>query len=151
MAFSCAARPCIVHNRLFRLINTQRAQCVPPNPWHLCCSSLQIKIREKSQFGKNSTKVSPSQVIVQQCDCRWLVILNVFLKVTKCDTFVTKFFILSYPVWLGDLRTEPKNPFVLSVRLLFTIFFYQWLSAVKLCPVYWVSRKNYSKPTECAV
>jgi hypothetical protein len=43
--------------------------------------------------------------------------------VPKREIFVTELFILSYPTWVCDLRTEPKNPFVLSVRLIFAIFF----------------------------
>ncbi len=34
------------------------------------------------------------------------------LKVPKRELFVTEFFTLRYPIWVGDLRTEPKNPFV---------------------------------------
>ncbi len=36
----------------------------------------------------------------------------VFLKVPKREIFVTELFILSDPIWVGDLRTEPKKPFV---------------------------------------
>ncbi len=45
------------------------------------------------------------------------------LKVPKREIFVTELFILSDPIWVCDLRTEPKKPFVLSVRLIFTILF----------------------------
>jgi hypothetical protein len=34
------------------------------------------------------------------------------LKVPKREIFLTELFILSDPIWIGDLRTEPKNPFV---------------------------------------
>ncbi len=34
------------------------------------------------------------------------------LKVPKREIFVTELFILSDPIWLGDLRTEPIKPFV---------------------------------------
>jgi hypothetical protein len=34
------------------------------------------------------------------------------LKVPKREIFVTELFILSDPIWVGDLRTEPKKPFV---------------------------------------
>ncbi len=34
------------------------------------------------------------------------------LKVPKREMFVTELFILSDPIWVGDLRTEPKKPFV---------------------------------------
>jgi hypothetical protein len=34
------------------------------------------------------------------------------LKVPKREIFVTELFVLSDPIWVGDLRNEPKNPFV---------------------------------------
>ncbi len=34
------------------------------------------------------------------------------LKVPKREIFVTELFILSDPIWVGDLRTEPKKHFV---------------------------------------
>ncbi len=34
------------------------------------------------------------------------------LKVPKREIFVTELFILSDPIWVGDLRNEPKKPFV---------------------------------------
>jgi hypothetical protein len=34
------------------------------------------------------------------------------LKVPKREIFVTELFILGHPVFVGDLRTEPKKPFV---------------------------------------
>jgi hypothetical protein len=34
------------------------------------------------------------------------------LKVPKREIFVTELFTLSDPIWIGDLRTELKNPFV---------------------------------------
>jgi hypothetical protein len=34
------------------------------------------------------------------------------LKVPKREIFVTEFFILSDPIWVGDLRTKPKKTFV---------------------------------------
>ncbi len=34
------------------------------------------------------------------------------LKVPKREIFVTELFILSDPIWVGDLRTESKKPFV---------------------------------------
>jgi hypothetical protein len=34
------------------------------------------------------------------------------LKVPRREIFVTELFILSDPIWVGDLRTEPKKPFV---------------------------------------
>ncbi len=34
------------------------------------------------------------------------------LKVPKHEIFVNELFILSDPIWVGDLRTEPKKPFV---------------------------------------
>jgi hypothetical protein len=34
------------------------------------------------------------------------------LKGPKREIFVTKLFILRNPIWIGDLRTEPKIPFV---------------------------------------
>ena len=33
-----------------------------------------------------------------------------FLKVPKREIFVTELFILSEPIWVGNLRTEPKKP-----------------------------------------
>ncbi len=37
---------------------------------------------------------------------------HLYLKVPKREIFVTELFTLSDPNWIGDLRTEPKNPFV---------------------------------------
>jgi hypothetical protein len=34
------------------------------------------------------------------------------LKVPKREIFVTELFILSDPIWVGDLRNEPKKTFV---------------------------------------
>jgi hypothetical protein len=34
------------------------------------------------------------------------------LKVPKREIFMTELFILRDPIWVGDLRTEPKKPFV---------------------------------------
>ncbi len=34
------------------------------------------------------------------------------LKVPKREIFVTELFIQSDPIWVGDLRTEPKKPLV---------------------------------------
>ena len=34
------------------------------------------------------------------------------LKVPKREIFVTELFILNDPIWVGDLRNEPKKPFV---------------------------------------
>jgi hypothetical protein len=34
------------------------------------------------------------------------------LKVPKREIFVTELFILSDPIWVGDLRTETKKPSV---------------------------------------
>ncbi len=34
------------------------------------------------------------------------------LKVPKREIFVTELFILSDPIWVSDLRTEPNKPFV---------------------------------------
>ncbi len=34
------------------------------------------------------------------------------VKVPKREIFVTELFILSDPMWVGDLRTEPKKSFV---------------------------------------
>ncbi len=50
------------------------------------------------------------------------------LKVPKREIFVTELFILSDPIWVGDLRTEPKKQ--------------------KLFHAYSVGGKNYSTPTE---
>ena len=33
------------------------------------------------------------------------------LKVPKREIFVTELFVLSDPIWVGDLRNEPKKPF----------------------------------------
>jgi hypothetical protein len=35
-----------------------------------------------------------------------------YLKVPKRGIFVTELFTLSDPTWVGDLRNEPKKPFV---------------------------------------
>ncbi len=34
------------------------------------------------------------------------------VKVPKPEIFVTELFILSDPIWVGDLRNEPKKPVV---------------------------------------
>ncbi len=34
------------------------------------------------------------------------------LKVPKREIFVTELYTLSDPIWVGDLGTEAKNPFV---------------------------------------
>ncbi len=44
--------------------------------------------------------------------CTERIIKNVYLKVPKREIFVTELFILSDPIWVGYLRTEPKKPFV---------------------------------------
>ena len=45
-----------------------------------------------------------------------MVLYQVFLlsplKVPKREIFVIELFIQSDPIWVGDLRTEPKKPFV---------------------------------------
>jgi hypothetical protein len=38
--------------------------------------------------------------------------LKKLLKVPKREMFVTELFTLSNPIWIGDLRTEPKNTFL---------------------------------------
>jgi hypothetical protein len=38
--------------------------------------------------------------------------LALSLKLPKREIFVTELFILSDPIWVGDLRNEPKKPFV---------------------------------------
>ena len=35
--------------------------------------------------------------------------IRTILKVPKREIFVTELFILSDPIWVGDLRTEPKK------------------------------------------
>ncbi len=40
------------------------------------------------------------------------IILFASLKVPKREIFLAELFILSNPIWIGDLRTEPKNPFM---------------------------------------
>jgi hypothetical protein len=46
-------------------------------------------------------------------DCRLRYHLYaILLKVPKREIFVTELFILSDPIWIGDLRTKPKKPFV---------------------------------------
>jgi hypothetical protein len=37
---------------------------------------------------------------------------KLLLKVPQHEIFLTELFILSDPIWIGDLRTEPKYPFV---------------------------------------
>ncbi len=39
-------------------------------------------------------------------------ILPITLKVPKHEKLVTELFTLSDPIWIGDMRTKPKNPFV---------------------------------------
>jgi hypothetical protein len=42
----------------------------------------------------------------------WVTIYPTALKVPKREIFVTELFILCDPIWVGDLRNEPKKPFV---------------------------------------
>jgi hypothetical protein len=37
---------------------------------------------------------------------------DISLKVPKREIFVAKLFLQSDPIWVGDLRTEPKKSFV---------------------------------------
>ncbi len=37
---------------------------------------------------------------------------SLILKVPKREIFVTELIILSHPIWIGDMRNEPKNRFV---------------------------------------
>jgi hypothetical protein len=46
------------------------------------------------------------------------------LKVPKLEIFMTELFILSDPIWVGDLGTETKNLFVARVRLIFAILLF---------------------------
>jgi hypothetical protein len=47
---------------------------------------------------------------LQTCD---LSMVNcVWLKVPKREIFVTELYTLSDPIWVGDLETEAKNPFL---------------------------------------
>jgi hypothetical protein len=41
-----------------------------------------------------------------------IVVVRVPLKVPKREIFVTELFLLSDPIWVGDLRTEPKKHFM---------------------------------------
>ncbi len=47
-----------------------------------------------------------------------------FLKVPKLEIFMTELFIISDSIWVGDLGTEAKNPFVVCVRLKLAILFF---------------------------
>ncbi len=47
-----------------------------------------------------------------QKDSKAIHDFNNALKVPKREIFVTELFILSDPIWVGDLRNEPKKPFV---------------------------------------
>ncbi len=38
-----------------------------------------------------------------------IFLFRLVLKVPKREIFVTEFIILSHPIWIGDLRNEPKN------------------------------------------
>ncbi len=46
------------------------------------------------------------------CNCVPACLGGMFLKVPKHEIFVTELIILSHPIWIGDLRNEPKNRFV---------------------------------------
>ncbi len=41
-----------------------------------------------------------------------LALLKGLLKVPKREIFVIEIITLSDPIWIGDMRTEPKKPFV---------------------------------------
>ncbi len=42
--------------------------------------------------------------------------LSFFLKVPKREIFVTELFILSDPIWVGDLRNESKKNFCVKCK-----------------------------------
>ncbi len=47
-----------------------------------------------------------SKIIIMYCG------MATCLKVPKREIFVTELFTMSDPIWIGDLRIEPKNAFV---------------------------------------
>jgi hypothetical protein len=51
----------------------------------------------------------PEQSLTER---NFTIVTDATLKVPKHEIFVTEFFILSDPIWVGDLRTKPKKPFV---------------------------------------
>jgi hypothetical protein len=50
--------------------------------------------------------------MILECKQSKETIIYIHLKVPKREIFVTELFTLSDPIWVGDLRTEPKKPFV---------------------------------------
>jgi hypothetical protein len=65
------------------------------------------EVKKKIKKGKHTVQCTYMQLntVLEE----WQ--LNV-LKVPKREIFVTELFILSDPIWVGDLRTETKKPFV---------------------------------------
>ncbi len=52
------------------------------------------------------------------------IVYNVLymLQVSKRENFSLAFFTLSEPIWVGDLGTEPKNPFFYNLTPDFECF-----------------------------
>ena len=66
------------------------------------------KISEKGAF----KKLCACQKTTSVNKTKLLPVMIMILKVPKREIFVTELFILSDPIWVGDLRTEPKKTFV---------------------------------------
>ncbi len=67
---------------------------------------MYLQICGSFKFAKN--KVRKTQISI----CGRTSYLRNLLKVPKHEKFVTELFTLSDPIWIGDMRTEPKKPFV---------------------------------------
>jgi hypothetical protein len=48
----------------------------------------------------------------RECNCACWGECTLLLNVPKREIFVTELYTLSEPIWVGDLGTEAKNPFV---------------------------------------
>jgi hypothetical protein len=53
-----------------------------------------------------------SMLYTQRSHIKYVGWLINSLKVPNREIFLTELFTLSVPIWIGDLRTEPKNPYV---------------------------------------
>jgi hypothetical protein len=65
------------------------------------------------------------------------------------EIFVTELYTLRDPIWVGDLGTEAKNPFVWSVKITFAILFFSddWVVG-KNCLAHSQLSANNQKPSK---
>jgi hypothetical protein len=86
--------------RLFTIFQCEKTTYLPPKSW-------ESEVKE-GWTGQTVHKLKKPST--QSTNC--IKLGTPSLKVPKREIFVTELFILSDPIWVGDLRTEPKKPFV---------------------------------------